>query len=227
MIPKINEKNKAIELRKIGKTYSEILKVVPVAKSTLAVWLQEVGLSKKQKQNITKKRIDGALRGALSRKKQRITFSDEIFSKSEKEIGKLSYRELWLVGVALYWAEGSKEKEGRPGSGIKFTNSDPKMVKFFMLWLEKVLKISKDRIAFEIYIHKNYEKDIGRVVKYWQGVLNVSDEKLIKVYYKKHSIKTNRKNIGNVYNGILVIRVKTSSTYLRQITGWVRGICKN
>ena len=55
MIEKREEKEKAIKLRKQGKTYSEILSVVPVAKSTLAIWLQSVSLGKKQKQRITKK----------------------------------------------------------------------------------------------------------------------------------------------------------------------------
>mgnify|MGYP000140241659 CR=1 FL=1 len=37
------EKEKAITMRKEGKTYSQILAVVPVAKSTLSLWLQDVG----------------------------------------------------------------------------------------------------------------------------------------------------------------------------------------
>ena len=57
MILKTREKIKAVNLRKSGKTYSEILKIVPVAKSTLSIWLREVGLSKVQKQTITKRQI--------------------------------------------------------------------------------------------------------------------------------------------------------------------------
>ena len=49
-------KQKAIELRKQGKTYFEIMKEVPVAKSTISDWLKRVGLSIAQKQNITEKR---------------------------------------------------------------------------------------------------------------------------------------------------------------------------
>ena len=53
---KQSEKAKAIAFRKEGKTYSEILKKVPVAKSTLSLWLRDVGLSKTQKQKITVKK---------------------------------------------------------------------------------------------------------------------------------------------------------------------------
>ena len=47
---KIEEKNKAIKLRKQGKTYVDILRAVPVAKSTLALWLKEAKLSQAQNQ---------------------------------------------------------------------------------------------------------------------------------------------------------------------------------
>ena len=50
MLAKIEEKQKAIALRKRGYSYSEILAEVPVAKSTLSLWLRSVGLAKKQKQ---------------------------------------------------------------------------------------------------------------------------------------------------------------------------------
>lgn len=40
MISKIEEKQRAIELRRDGLSYNEILKLIPVAKSTLSVWLK-------------------------------------------------------------------------------------------------------------------------------------------------------------------------------------------
>ena len=122
---KKEEKEKAIALRKEGKTYNEILKEVRVAKSTLSPWLQDVGLAKKQKQRITQKRKEGQRKGARARKDQRIQRSEEIFEQAEKEVGIISSRELWLMGTMLYWAEGGKEKEWGPGRRIQFGNTDP------------------------------------------------------------------------------------------------------
>ena len=53
----------ALNLRKQGFSYSEILERIPVAKSTLSLWLREVGLSKRQKQHLTQKKLDAAWRG--------------------------------------------------------------------------------------------------------------------------------------------------------------------
>ncbi len=105
MISKISLKKKAIRMRKQGKTYSEIMKAVPVAKSTISLWLRELGLSISQQQKITEKKRQGQLKGAASRRHQRKELQAVIHKKASAEIGKISKRELWLVGIALYWAE--------------------------------------------------------------------------------------------------------------------------
>lgn len=220
-------KEKAIALRREGKTYSEILKVVSVAKSTLTIWFKEVNLAKSQVQRITEKRIAGQKKGAEARRTQRITSSAEIFEKAEREIGVLSPREFWLMGVMLYWAEGSKEKEFRVGGRLQFSNTDPYMIIMFVSWLFITFDLTINDIVFEIYIHITYKDRIEGVKQYWSDITKFPLENFNTVYYKRHNPKTNRKNIGNMYNGVLRVSVKKSTKMLRQITGWTRGAYKN
>ena len=105
MIKKIELNKKAIALRKKGATYSTILEKVPVAKSTLALWFKEVKLSVPQQQRITKNRLEAGLRGGLAKRKQRILKMQNIIQKAEEGIGPISKRELWLIGIVLYWGE--------------------------------------------------------------------------------------------------------------------------
>src|SRR3990172_10456311 len=109
----IKLKKKAIILRKKGLSYSEILKKVPVAKSTLSDWLHSVGLSKKQKQRLTEKKLASIRRGWEKVKKIRLDRTQNIFNKSKEDISKLKINKdsLFLMGLMLYWAEGSKQKE--------------------------------------------------------------------------------------------------------------------
>lgn len=102
MILKFKEKEKAIKLRKKGYSYSEILREVSVTKSTLSLWLRSVGLSKRQKQRLTEKKLAVLLKGAITKRNQRITITEEIKRKAQKEIGKINQRELWLIGTILY-----------------------------------------------------------------------------------------------------------------------------
>ena len=63
MIEKTQEKQRAITLRKQGLSYNEILKKVPVSKSSLSLWLRSVGLAKEQKQRLTEKKLTSMKRG--------------------------------------------------------------------------------------------------------------------------------------------------------------------
>lgn len=219
---KLQEKEKAIKLRKKGLSYSEILKQIPVAKSTLSLWLRSVGLSKRQKQRLTEKKLAAALRGAQARKDYRLAITKEIKDKAKKEIGSLSNRELWLIGTVLYWAEGSKEKIKSPR--LEFCNSDPFMIKLYLNWLSKILKIKNNKVVFEIFIHENHSNELNNVKKYWSSITGFSKSSFKNIYLKKHNIKTNRKNIGSNYHGLLKIRIKESSILNRKVAGWIEGI---
>jgi len=216
-------KEKAINLRKKGYSYSEILKEVPVAKSTLSLWLRNVGLAKRQIQKITKKRIKGALKGADARKIKRIKETKEIQEKAKREIENISNKDLLLIGTALHWAEGAKEKEHYTSVGINFNNSDCRMILIFLKWLKIILKVEGNRLIYELYIHET--ANIKKAQKYWSKNLSISIDK-IKVYLKRNKIKTIRKNTGDEYNGLIRIKVRKSSNLNRKINGWINGICE-
>jgi hypothetical protein len=222
MISKIKEKKLAIKLRKQGMVYSEILRKVPVAKSTLSLWLRSVGLAKQQRQRITKLRKEAQLKGAEARRRQRITSTNEIKSKARKEIKKISKRELWLIGIALYWAEGNKEKtkSGR----VRLGNTDPYLIKIFLKWLQEICKIPNSEIGFRIYLHENSKYRLDEVKKYWSKNTKFPLARFQKVTWKKHKPKTNRKNIRINYFGLLDVDVRKSTNLNRKIQGWIEGI---
>lgn len=223
MILKAEEKEKAIKLRKEGFSYSEILKNIPVAKSTLSLWLRSVGLSKKQKQRLTDKKLLSMKRGWEAKHKKRLDITETIKNKAKEDIKKISKHDLWLMGVMLYWAEGAKAKEWNVSVGLKFSNSDPAMVCLFLRWLKEICSVLPQDMVYELYIHEtaNFEN----ALRYWSKIVSVPSSK-IKVYFKHNKIKTKRKNIGNDYNGLLMVRVRKSTNLNRKITGWVEGICR-
>ena len=227
MIPKNTLKQKAIAWRKEGKTYGEILEVIPVAKSTLSLWLQGVGLAKKQFQTLTDKKRASQLRGGAARKNIRLAESGVIFSKSEAEIGKLSKRELFLIGVALYWAEGAKAKEYRPSVGIDFANSDPDMVRIFVAWLKRCFDLKPSDFMLTIHLHDNHRDKMPAVEKYWLVTTGLPASCLTKPIYKTHNPKTKRKNTGDAYMGLIAVSVRRSTNMNRRVQGWIYGIIKS
>lgn len=222
-------KEKAINLRKQGFSYSEILRQIPVAKSTLSLWLRSVDLSERQKQRLTDKKIASIKRGALAKRNIRISSTYQIKIKAKSEIQKISSRELWLIGISLYWAEGAKQKEHNTAQKVAFSNGDPFMVKLFLKWLKEIIKIPESDIIFEIYTHENERKNISRIIQYWSEITNNPKNKFTRIYYKKNKIKTKRKNIGNDYYGLLRICIKKSTNLNLKIAGWIEGMiqCAN
>lgn len=144
----------------------------------------------------------------------------------ERLIGEVSMRDRFLVGVALYWAEDSKEKDYSPGLGVIFSNSDSRMVNFFVLWLTGSCGVDRADIAFEVFIHNNSEHRLPEVRQFWSKVTGFPESAFTKIYFKKHRPKTKRKNVGPLYYGLLRVKVKKSSQLNRSIQGWISGILK-
>lgn len=224
MISKYKEKELAINLRKKGFSYSEILKKVSVAKSTLSLWLRSVGLSKRQKQRLTKKKLDAMRRGWKACHKKRLDITKIIKSKARSDIDKILKRELWLMGTMLYWAEGAKQKKWSSGVGLKFSNSDPMMISFFLKWLKEICLVSPKDIIYELYIHET--ANWKNAVRYWSKNISISPQN-IRVYFKHNKIQTKRKNTGNDYYGLIRVCVNKSTNLNRKITGWIEGVCQH
>lgn len=213
----------AIRLRREGYTYREILEKIPVAKSTLSLWLRSVGLAKAQAQRLTEKRIKAGRRGGQSRRIAREQEVRHFLGTGLKDVGRLSKRELWLIGIALYWAEGSKQHAHLPSTGILFGNSDVHMITVFMRWLE-IMGISNDDIYFELYIHENRKREKRAFREWWAHTLEVDVARIDRIYWKRNTVLTNRTNTGDLYHGLLRIKVRSSTVLNRRINGWIAGI---
>ncbi len=225
MNSKVKEKQKAIGLRSLGLSYSEISREVKASKASLSLWLRSVKLSPAHKHRLAQLQVASAIKGAQVKKQHRIDLVKSIIDKAATEVRPLNNSDLWLIGVILYWAEGSKDKAYLPGRGMIFTNSDPKMLALFLRWLVECVHVETDRIKFEIYLHDTHAYRVNAVRAYWSKAINRPLSTISRVYYKHGNINSNRKNRENTYNGLLRIKVAASSTLNRQVVGWVKGIC--
>lgn len=222
------DRRKAIDLRRKGLSYSEIRKKIKVSKSSLSLWLRSVGLTKRQKQRLTEKKLASIRRGWEKWRNTRINLTNKIINEATNEIvkTKITKDKLWLMGIMLYWAEGAKSKEYRPTQAVTFSNSDPLMIKMFLLWVKKILLVKDERIKFEIYIHESHKDKNIRTRRYWSGITGFSEAKFDKIYFKKNKINSKRRNIGDGYHGLLRIYIRKSTNLNRKIAGWIQGICK-
>jgi hypothetical protein len=214
-------KDSAIELRRKGCSYSEILKKIPVAKSTLSLWLRSVGLSKRQKQTLSEKKLAGMRKGWIRVHENKVKRVAEIKDAARKEVSNYIRNPLWLTGLILYWGEGAKEKIWGSGAALKFTNMDISMHLIFIKWVREFGGYVSEDFKYEIYIHDT--GDIEKAKKFWAAHLGISSN-IFRIYLKHAVIKTRRKNIGREYNGVLRICVLKSIDFNRRIAGWTEGV---
>lgn len=218
-------KKKAKKLRKQGLSYSQINDLVPVSKSTLSLWLRDIKLLKKQRFVLEERMVKARLKGAAIKKKMRQSIEEKIRVKAIKDVGVINRRNLFLIGIALYWSEGSKVPRGRVGQGVIFSNSDWRMVKVFLEWLKICLKIASKDIMYELYIHENYLSKQNLIINKWSKCLGVDENLLQTIYYKRHNVKKNY--INPCYFGLMRVKVSQSTNLQRKIMGWVEGIFLN
>lgn len=223
---KCAEKDFAIKLRAQGFSYSEIEKRVNVSRSSLSLWLRDIPLSMEHKERLFKKQLAQHERAWYLIRQRRIEKTNQIKKTAAEEVGKISDRELWLLGIALYWAEGTKEKEHSVAEQTTFSNSDPEMIKVFLMWTQRCLGLTYNDIVFSLYIHENAKPRLRVVVDFWADIANIRTSSLY-IYFKKHTVNPYRKNQGDRYMGVLRIRLRRSSELNRKIAGWIQGIYKN
>lgn len=225
MQAKPESREQVVKLRRLGYSYSEILKEVKVSKSSLSSWLRNIKITNLQIERLRSKNSNARNLGSIALKRKRIEKTEAIINKAKLEIGKLDQNYLKVIGAVLYWTEGTKQKEHNPSKELVFNNSDSKMIRIYLLWLKECLQIKQEDIKFEIYIHETYNKTAEELSLYWSEVSGFSEGRLSKIYFKKNKVNSFRKNRGKEYNGVLRISVKRSTDINRKVMGWIEGIC--
>jgi hypothetical protein len=137
------------------------------------------------------------------------------------QIGSVSDRELLLIGVALYWAEGAKNKPWAVRDRVTFVNSDSSMIRVFLRWLELV-GVPGDRCRFRLQIHR--DADVSAAEEFWAGVVGLTVADLMRTSLKRHQPSRMRRNTGPGYQGCLTVDVLGSAELYRRIEGWWSAI---
>jgi len=174
---RIIDKNKAIELRKKGMSYSQIKRELGISKSTLSGWLNSMPLSEnriKELGALNPMRIERCRNTKLRHRQERL---DGVYKKVVKDIGLLSKRELFIAGLFLYWGEGGKTKF----CSTSMTNTNPDMVRFFIKWL---INLGVDKRKLKINLHLYSDMNIKKQVKYWSDFLCINECQFRKPYIK-------------------------------------------
>jgi len=216
--PTIREK--AIKLRKGGYSYSYIVKIVPVAKSTLSEWLIDIPFIPNQH---TLKTIKKAQLASGAYKHQiRVKSLKKADLQAKRDIVNLSKRDMTMLGLGLYIGEG-----GKTGNITRIINSDPRVIKLAVRWFKIAFGIEMKQIGIRLFIYPDNNEQ--KCIEYWSNSVGIPKKQFFKSMV---DLRTNKKlsNKGKLPFGTAHVSVrglgnKNHGVYLhRLIMAWIKRV---
>lgn len=212
----------ARNMRRLGKSIKEIARHLEVSRSSVSLWSRDIQLTPVQLANLHSRMVAGGyygrLKGAQMQRERREAKVRRYQMMGVKHLGPMKKRDLLLVGLGLYLGEGNKS-----GNKFQFTNSNPRLIKLMLTWLQTIFGVGKDRLILNVMINQIHRFRERTVRRYWARVTGVQIKqfnKTVLLYIK------NKKVYENVteHFGTLVVRVRKSSDLQYQILGLCYGV---
>lgn len=211
------ERQQAIELRKQGHSISDIASKIGVAKSSVSLWVREVTLDDSTLLDL-KHRSHSAIaieKRRSARLKNEAKKRTAIIANASSEFGGMvSNRELWLAGIALYWAEGGKTRRL-----IRFSNGDPAMIQLMMRFFREICAVPEEKLRGYIHIHPNL--DATAAESYWSSLTGIPLTQFFKTYRKPNISSEGKRQ--SLPHGVLDIYVLDTKLFYK-MSGWIQSL---
>lgn len=204
-------------MRKAGSSLGDIARRLGVSKGSVSFWVRDIALTQEQRAKNTAR---GFSRDAVEKRRTtRIQQTKKkhlaVFLEAQKEVRVLKQKSLWLLGVALYWGEGTKTFRGN----VSIANSDPAIIKIMMQFFREILKVSE--LKFRCHVHTFSHQSARKAELYWSGVTGIPVQQFYKTYSKKSVASTNKRD--TLPYGTVGIYISDTALQLKML-GWIEGL---
>jgi len=209
----------ATRLRDLGYSYNMIKEELGVSVSTQSNWFSNRVFTPNKE--VIDRIKNGPIRNAELRHNERVIRTNKTLSEASIEVGELTKRDLWLLGLGIYMGEGSKSIES-----VRIINSDPDIIKISMKWFREICCLDDSNFALSLNLYP--DNDEGEAISYWSKVTNMSPSSFKKTQIDVRKDKK-RKHAGKLKYGTLQIRIRSNGdtakgvVLFRRIKGWTKG----
>jgi transcriptional regulator with XRE-family HTH domain len=123
-------------LRAQGLTIPEIAEKTGTSKGSVSPWVADVTPPAKAMQRRLVLNEEARRRVGETHRRRASERREALCRRACEEFGETSERDLFVAGVALYWAEGAKAKPWRRGGSVDLINSDVDVLRTYLSWLD-------------------------------------------------------------------------------------------
>lgn len=147
---------KAGKLRALGYSYEELEKSLGIPRSTIYYWVSGIKLNANARERIQFRRELGKVKAKEWHVEHRNLLWQEAKNKAGLVIenGNLDEKNGKIALACLYWAEGTKAS-----NNLTFMNSDPKMIRTFLILLRKFFTIDESKFRVLLHLHEYHAVD--------------------------------------------------------------------
>jgi hypothetical protein len=197
-------KEKAIRLRLLGNTYSEINTKLPknIPKSTLSVWFKNLKFTKSQNKKLKNhvlNKITNAQKIAVEVTKQaKINRLNALRDKNIYILPLINIDVQKIMLSILYLGEGSKSKSS---DTMTLGSTNPDIIKLYLTLLENCFKIDKSK--FRVRIQCRADQNIKEIERYWGKITGISSKQFYPTYIDKRTI--GKPTLKTNYRGMCAI----------------------
>ncbi len=177
-------KTDARVLRRRGYSLRQLSDKFGISKSTASLWTNDVELSQVgiDRVNANKKLHRAMAHRVLhERKLNRLAKADVAAGKLFAEVNISKSLGLAIL-AALYQCEGSKDD-----LSIRFTNSDPAIIKLFLKTLRSSFEIDEKQLHARVHIHDYHDE--AEISEFWSTVSGIPLSQFYKPFRKKSEHK--------------------------------------
>lgn len=221
----IDIREKARALRRRGESIGRIAQILQASKSTVSYWCRDIALSGKQIQLLAKRQREGGaqgrLRAAEAKRAARLLATQAEHERGSRAVGSLNLRDIFMLGLALYWGEGYKS--GNDECGL--TNSNPDIIRAFIMWLKQVHNVNSSDLILRVSINYIHTNRVREVQKYWAKVTEIPPSQFTKTSFirsKARKIYADRDN----HFGTLRVKVRRATALRRRILGSIAEVAR-
>ena len=204
------------ELRRLGLSYREISALIPASKGTLSGWCRDIELSADQQERLAFRpgRIAAARKRGFLRRQEALANAAAIRSAASDEVAQLRQDPCWIAGAVAYWAEGDKRSKE-----IRFSNSDPALIRLFLGWAQRYFQLTPDRFTIMLHLHAGQDEKERQA--FWSQQTGLALDQFRKSFIKPEGTG-HRKNV--LYNGTAQVRISRSTAIRHHLLGWIDGL---
>ncbi len=209
------ERIRAQMMRRSGKSIKTIASVLEVSPSSVSRWCAMIELTPAQKISLDASRREAGLKAlapwvAKNKQQKQSDIAAQLAAGTE-DVGNISTRDLFILGLGLYWGEGYKRGSQECG----FTNSDPAIVRTILRWFYDCYDIDKARIIARVTINDLYKAEAERIVHDWSKEVQIPVSQFGKPSFISGYGKISRD--ARTYRGTLRIKVRNGTSLRRRI----------